>query len=484
MWSRRSGVRIPSVTLVLSLDSTLPSPTPGSVLSFTVAEVSEFERRVTLLLDSSRLEAAETRAARRLSREIHVNGFRRGKAPRRMVERVVGRERVRNDAIEDLLTDRLPAVWEGTGLTPAVSPVVDGIREVTDGVEVDLFVSLWPTLSTPPVYEGRTVELEATEAIGEEAVERYLDIYREQFAELETVERPCRAGDYVAIDLRTSHEGRHLEAPSATGFLYELGVEAPVEGLTDHLLGCEAGATVEFEAPLRIAVGDLPEGTVIGVRVVVEEVREKLLPDLDDEWASDFTDFDSVSELRERVYEDLEGERLDSLRSQLRGTLLTMLAEEMALDIPEAVVDASAVRLYEDFRARLDEQGSTVEEYLEATGQDIEGVFGRFRDQATAQIQVRALLDSVAQHAGIEVGDEQLLDAYQAIASRTDQSVDSLAEELAGSALENSVRGDILRTRALDVLMRGVVATDGDGAVIDLRLDPPDAPEIVEAEIE
>ena len=453
-------------------------------MSFTIAEVSDFERRITLLLDSNRLEAAESRAARRLARDIHVNGFRRGKAPRRMVERVVGKERVRNEAIEDLLTDRLPGIWEGTGLTPAVSPVVDGIREVAEGVEVDLFVSLWPTLTTPPVYEGRTVELEVPVEIGEEAVGRYLDRYREQFAELETVERPCRAGDYVAIDLRSSYHGQPLETPSATGFLYELGVEAPMEGLTDHLLGCEVGAVVEFEAPLRIAVGDLAEGTVIGVTVIVEEVREKLLPALDDEWVSDFTDFDRVSELRDQVFEELEGERLDSLRSQLRGVLLTELAEEMELDIPEAVVDASSVRMFEDFRGRLDEQGSTVEEYLEATGQDIEAFFERFRDRATAQIQVGALLDSVAEHTGIEVRDEELLDAYQTFASRTERSAETIAEEIAGSALENSVRGDILRTRALDTLMRGVVPTDGEGAVIDLRLDPPDTPETVEDEIE
>ena len=453
-------------------------------MSFTVAEVSEFERRITLLLDNSRLEAAESRAARRLARDIHVNGFRRGKAPRRMVERVVGKERVRNDAIEDLLSDRLPGVWEGTGLAPAVSPVVDGIREVTDGVEVDLLVSLWPTLATPPVYEGRTVELDAPEEIGDEAVARYVDMYREQFAELETVERPCGVGDYVAIDLSSSHDGRPLEMPSATGFLYELGVEAPIEGLTEQLTGCEAGAVVEFEAPLPTAVGDLAEGTVIGVRVVVEEVREKLLPDLDDEWVSDFTDFDTVSELREQVFKDLDGQRLDSLRSQLRGVLLSELAEEVELDIPQAVVDASAMRMFEDFRGRLDEQKSSVEEYLEATGQDIEAVFGQFRGRATAQIQVGALLDSVAEHTGIEVRDEEILDAYQGLASRTDQSVESIAEEMAGSALENSVRGDILRTRALDTLMRAVVATDGDGAVIDLRFDPPDTPEPVEDETE
>ncbi len=453
-------------------------------MSFTVAEVSDFERRITLLLDSSRLDAAESRAARRLARDIHVNGFRRGKAPRRMVERVVGKERVRHEAIEDLLTDRLPGVWEGTGLAPAVPPAVDGIREVTDGVEVDLFVSLWPTLTIPPVYEGRMVELEAPEEVGEEAVERYVDLYRDQFAALETVERSCRAGDYIAIDLSTTHEGQPLETPSATGLLYELGVDAPMEGLTDHLLGSEAGAVVEFEAPLRVAVGDLAEGTVIGVRVVVEEVREKLLPDLDDEWVSDFTDFDSVIELREQVFKELEGERLEALRSQLRGVLLSELAEETGLDIPQAVVDSSAMRMVEDLRGRLDEQGSTVEDYLEATGQDIEALFGQFRERATAQIQVGAVLDSVAEHAGIEVSHEELLDAYQAVASRTDQSAESIAEEMAGSALESGVRGDILRTRALDALMRGVVAKDGDGAVIDLRLDPPDTPEIVKAEIE
>lgn len=453
-------------------------------MSYTVAEVSDFERRVTLLLESEPLDRAETRAARRLARDIHINGFRRGRAPRRMVERVVGRQRVRNDAIEDLLTDRLPGVWEGSGLAPAVSPVVNDIREVDGGVEVDLLVSLWPSLPMPPFYEGRRIELEATADIDEQEVERYLDHYREQFAELETVERPAGQGDYVAIDLVSSHEGRPLEAPAVTGFLYELGADSPIEGMTGQLLGCRAGDVAEFLAPLPFPTDELEEGTEIEVRVTVEEVREKLLPDLDDEWVSDFTDFERVSELREDIRSDLEEGRIESLQGRLRDTLLTELAREVALDVPAAVVDSVAMQMLGRMRQRLEGAGSNLDEYLEATGRDAEAIFGELRARAKSQIEVGALLDSVAEHAGIEVGDDELLDGYRKAAPAMEMSPEDLVEAAAGSVLETEVRSDILRTKAMDALMKSVVATDGDGALIDLQFDTPEPAEVVEAEVE
>ena len=369
-------------------------------------------------------------------------------------------------------------------MEPAVAPVVNEIREVAGGVEVVLLVSLWPTLSLPPFYEGRIIELETPEEVDDEAVEQHIDRYREQFAEIETVERPGREGDYVAIDLSTFDEGEPLEAPSATGFLYEMGAESPIEGLTGHLLGCEAGDVVEFRAPLAIDVGDLLEGDQVEVRVEVEEVMEKFLPELDDEWVSDFTDFDRLSELKDQVFSELAEARLQALRGQLRGALLTELTAEVSLDVPEAVVDTSARQMFERMRQRLDAAGSSFEEYQEMVGHDAEAIFGEMRARAKTEIEVGALLDSVAQHAGIEVGDDELLDAYRAAAPEMDVSPEELVEAMTGSVLESGVRGDILRTKAMDALMRSVVATDRDGALIDLQFDTPEPSEIVEAEVD
>ena len=207
------------------------------------------------------------------------------------------------------------------------------------------------------------------------------------------------------IDLSTFHEGEPLEAPSVTGFLYEMGAESPIAGLTGHLVGCESGDVVEFRAPLSVDVGDLLEGDQVEVRVAVEEVMEKSLPELDDdEWVSDFTDFDTVRELKDQVSSEMAEARLESLRAQLRDALVTELTGEVALDIPGAIIDASASQMFESMRQRLEDAGTSLDEYLEMAGQDGETIFGELQARAKSRIEVRALLDSVAEHAGLEVG--------------------------------------------------------------------------------
>ena len=124
-----------------------------------VTELSPFERKLTIRIEETDLNRAETLAARRLSQQLDINGFRRGRAPKRMVENLVGKERIRNDAIEELLESRLPTTLTDTGLAPAVTPSVDAVRDTDPGVEVDVRVSLWPVLDNPPDFRGRRFEL-------------------------------------------------------------------------------------------------------------------------------------------------------------------------------------------------------------------------------------------------------------------------------------------------------------------------------------
>lgn len=454
-------------------------------MSVIVTELSTFERKLTIRFEGTPLSRAETRAARRLSGQLDINGFRRGRAPRRMVENLVGKERIRNDAIEELLESRLSSSLVDAGLAPAVTPSVDAVRDIDRGVEVDVRVSLWPMLDDPPSYRGRRFELEDEgPSSGEDAVQAHLDQYRDQFAELETVERAAVGGDHVAIDLHSSYDGRPLEAVSVSDFLYEVGSDVLLENLGDRLVGASAGDIVGFETRLRFEAGGLAAGTEIEARVLVKEVKEKRLPDLDDEWASDFTEFDTVDELRDDIAERLENSRLNVLRSRFENIVMAELMDEIEVDIPRAVRDATAAQMFERLSSRLQDRGLSLDEYLEAAQEEGETLAARLQEQATGRIRSQVLLDSIATDAGLEVEEAELREAYERAGSGLGESADAIAERLAGSVQEMNVMGDILRSKALATLMRGAVANDRDGNVLDLRYEDPDGAEAVEAETE
>ena len=399
-----------------------------------------------------------------------------------MVENLVGKERIRNDAIEELLESHLPAALVDEGLAPAVTPSVDAIRDVEPGVEVDVRVSLWPGLDNPPDYRDRRFELaDAAPVVDEDTIGSHLDQYRDQFAELETVERAAVTGDYVAIDLRCSYDGRSLEAVSVSDFLYEVGSDVLLEDLGTHLVGTSTGHIVEFRTRLRFEAGGLAAGTEIDARVLVKEVKEKRLPDLDDEWASDFTEFDTVEELRNDIADRLESSRLSVLRSGFQAKVVSELTDEVDVEIPRAVIDASAARMFERMLARIQEGGMSFDDYLEATQEDQEALVERLQEQAAARIRTQVMLDSIAMDAGLEVDEGELRAAYEQAGSELGETADELAERLAGSVQEMNLMSDILRTKALTVLMRRAVATDRDGNVLDLRFEDPDGTGIVEA---
>ena len=387
-------------------------------MSVTVTELSPFERRLTLRFEGTPLDDAETRVARRLSNRLDINGFRRGRAPRRMVENLVGKDRIRSEAVEDLLGNELPDALVNAGLAPAVTPSVDEVRDVEEGVEVDVRVSLWPTMDDPPEYEGRRFELDDREVeIDEDTIESHLDRHREQFAELETVERASLEGDYVAIDLHTSHGGQPLEAVSVSDFLYEVGAQGLLDGLGAHLVGCSAGNITRFTSALRFDAGGLTAGTEVDVRVLVKEVKENRLPDLDDDWVSDFTEFDTVEDLREDMVRQLEARRHAVLRTRFHTKVVSELTEEIEVDLPQAVIGAEAARMFDRFHRGLEGGGLDFDDYLEAAQQDREAFFAQLRQQAAEQIRTRVLLDSIAARAGIEVEDHELLRAYEEVAA-------------------------------------------------------------------
>ena len=439
-------------------------------MSVTVTELSDFERRLTLRFGGAPLQEAENRAARRLSQQVHVNGFRRGKAPRRMVERLVGKDSIRYEAALEILEGSMPGVLDEAGLVPAANPKVEEIRNEEDAFEADVRVALWPSIESPPEYEGRRFELDGGSEVDPAEVERHIEGYLEGFAELETVERPALDGDYAAIDIESRCGDRALAAFSAVDLLYGLGSDGLLDGLDDSLAGCSAGDVVNFASSLRYAGDGMEAGSPVEVRVLVKEVKEKRLPDLDDEWVSDFTEFDSVEELKASVRNRLDDIRITGLQNQLYEKVASELVEEIDAVIPAAVIGYEAERISKGMRLRLELAGvDDFDRYLEETGEDREALMLRVDKAAAGRVRTNLLLDAVAAHAGLEVEDRELQAAYEAAAYEAGREAEEMKRRIAGSRLEAAMVSDILRQKAGAALMRAVVPVDRDGNVLDLE---------------
>lgn len=443
-------------------------------MTVSVQEAGPFERKVSFTVSESELEAAKTTTARRLSREVKIRGFRPGKAPRPIVEATVGSERLRSEAIDDLLPAKVGEALVDTGLTPAVNPRLEQVTDTDGGgVAVDVVVTLWPTLETVPEYRERRIVVEAPTVTDEEVDAQILRL-REQYATLETVERPAAAGDYVALDISAVHDGADVPEARAEEILYEVGSGGLIEGVDDVLVGVAAGESVVFDGVLPQGFGEMA-GLDVTFSVKVSEVREKILPELTDEWVDEASEFESVDELRAGLRRQLEVLKRRDAAAAFRQRALDELVSEVEIELPDALVRAEMDEVLHEFGHRLDESGITLDDYFRVTGMAGDVFVEDLRRQAEASLRTRLLLEAVAAREGIEVAEEEV-DALIDAAVRTTDDPEAYRAALASR--RSSLAGDILRNKALDAVIRGAVPVDEEGNIVDLEL-----PGDVEAEL-
>ncbi len=435
-----------------------------------VRETGQFERLVTLELTNAEIDGAKASAARRLSKDIRIPGFRPGKAPRPVVEAAVGAARLRTEAIEELIPKRLGSFLEAADLSPAVTPSLEKLDDIDGGVAVEVRVTLWPALDEPPPYRDRTIEIVAP-ALTDEDLEAAVTRMREQFASLDTVERPAAAGDFVSVDISAEREGSPVPEASASELLYEIGSGLMVEGADDNLRGKAAGDVVSFPAPLPAGFGELAgEDTVFTFKV--NEVKAKILPDLDDDWVDEVTEFETVEELRAALTERLTEVRRRSAANQFRERALDGLVDQAELDLPEPLVRAEMEETLHRFVHRLETQEVTLEDYLSVTGQSEDDFLEDLRRQADRSLRTRIVLDAVANKEELEVAPSELAATIEVLARSSDQP-DQVRKALSERSRALSVVGDILRNKALEVVVGAARAVDSDGNPVDLDLGDP-----------
>jgi trigger factor len=299
----------------------------------------------------------------------------------------------------------------------------------------------------------------------------------EQFGTVEEVERPAVEGDFVSVDLEASQDGEPIEDATAEELLYEVGSELLVEGIDEQLIGAVAGDVLEFSGSLPAGFGDRA-GEEVDFKVTVHEVKERILPELTDDWVDENTEFDTVAELREALDQQLADAKLRSASREYSEKALSSLRDQIDIEIPEGLVRAEMDRHLHDFLHRLEEAELDLQDYFEASGISQDAFLNDLRNQSDLSIRNRLVLDAIIEAEEIEVTEEDMTNALTNMASRSEDPVGYL-KAFRESGQELALASDILRNRALDAILSNADPVDEDGNPVDLSLQVNE----VEAEI-
>ncbi len=452
-------------------------------MSVTVTESGPFEKLVSFVVSEAELETAKTQAARRLAREVKIPGFRPGKAPRPVVESTVGKDRLRSEAIDDLLPEKVGSVLDEMGVELAVPPSLESLIDIPEGIKVEVKVTSWPTLSEVPEIHDRAIFVGSTE-VSDEELEEHINRLRDQFGSLEQVDRPAAEDDFVTLDISATENGLPVAEASASDLVYQVGSGLFLEGVDEVIVGTPADSTFTFDAPLPGGFGD-HAGREVSFSITVTNIRERIRPDLTDEWVDEVTEFETVEEMRTELREQLSQMKVQVLARRFREDAVDDLLDEVDLIIPEAIVRSEMDELLHRFGHRLTEQGVEFADYLEVTGQTQEGFLADVRSQAERGVETRLLLDAVADHEGLEVTEDEIMTVVRAAIARDPEArfdAATFREAFRGSPEEKSITSDILRNKALERILSGARPVDEAGNEVDLTVTVPE-PELVQGEV-
>lgn len=420
----------------------------------TVSELPGSRVSVEVEVPAADVERAVNRAARSLARELRLPGFRKGKAPAALVIQRVGFAAV----LEEALREALPEWYEGALLSSGIAPIGDPRIEITATPEAESEpLSFKFEIGVRPKAElGEYRGLEVGKAEPEapaEMVDREVERIREAFARLEPVDRPAAEGDVLLIDFKGLVDGRAFEGGKASDHMLELGGGQLIPGFEEQLVGAGGGETREVKVtfPDDYQAEDLAGEDAV-FTVEVKEVREKVLPELDDDFAAEASEFETLAELREdigkRVAEVL-GERAEQ---DFRLAAIDAAVAKAEVDLPDELITARAGERLERVERQLVGRGMSLDSYLQVQGKTREQAIEESKPEAEAELKREAVLAAVAEAEAVEVSEEEMIEALEHSAEHERTTPEKLLERLRESGRDAMIRDDIRFRKAIDVV--------------------------------
>jgi trigger factor len=422
----------------------------------TVKELPDSRVRVDVDVDAKDVEGSIQRTAQQLGRDMKLPGFRKGKVPPEMVVQRLGRQTVLTQALESSLGDWYERAMVESGVNPVGDPKLDlsDLPEEGKPLKFSIEVAVRPKAEIGE-YKGLEVGREEPE-VPQEAVDAEISRLQEGFARLNPVDREAKQGDVVLIDYEGRIDGEPFEGGAAKDYLLELGEGRVLPELERGLEGATPGDEREIEVNFP---DDYPGEEVAGktaeFTVNVKEVREKELPELNDDFASEASEFETLDELRDHISGQIREILERQIAERFQQSALDAAVANAKVELPEPVVQARAEEMWRRVERSLARQGMDPENYLQIQGKTRDDMIEQARPEAEQALRREAVLEAIAEAEGIEITEEDELEALQIPPGHEDHGHDEPAvalEKIRESGREELLKEDLRMRRALELV--------------------------------
>ena len=421
--------------------------------------------KLTVEVPFEELKPSLDAAYRKIGSQITVPGFRKGKVPPRVIDQRLGRGAVLEEAVNDALPKFYGQAVEQNSVHALGQPEVD-ITAFEDGQRLTFTaeVDVRPEFELPS-YDGLAVTVDDAEVTDAE-VDEQLDGLRERFATLTGVDRAAGEGDFVSMDISATVEGEAVEDLTAKGLSYQIGSGSLLDGLDEALTGLSAGETRDFTTTL---VGGDHAGQDAVVTVEVKSVKERELPELDDEFAETASEFDTVEQLRADVRGRLEQMKKLEQGVQARDRALEALVASVDFPLPENVIKAEVDARQHNLAHQLESAGMSREDFLAAEGQSSAEFDADIEARTRAALAAQFVLDKVVEQEQLSVTEEELSQHIVRSASRFGVSPDEFAQQAVQAGQVPTLVGEVVRGKALALVLERATVTDASGRPVDIE---------------
>ena len=441
----------------------------------TVEKLSPTRVRINVEVPFAELQGEFDRAYKQLAQQVRLPGFRPGKAPAKLLEARVGRAAVLEQVVNDALPARYSEAVTTEELRPLGQPEIE-VTKIEDGEELTFTaeVDVRPDIDLPDLSELK-ISVDPI-VVADDEVEAELAGLRARFGTLKGVERPAETGDFVSIDLSASVDGEDVPDGKTEGLSHEIGSGQLIEGLDEAIVGLSDGESAVFTT--KLLAGE-HAGQDAEVTVTVKSIKERELPDPDDEFAQLASEFDTIAELRENLVEQVQRVKRIHQAEKIRDSALETLLELVEVPLPEAIVSAQVDSALHNAIHPLDHDEDRFAEALESQGSSREKFDADNREAAEKAVKTQLLMDAISDDLDIQVGENDLSERLVLMSRQYGVEPQQLVQLLQQNNQLPAIFADVRRGLAVAAVVEAATVTDTDGNVIDTTefFGPPVGPD-------
>ena len=429
-------------------------------MSYTVENLEKSMAKITITVDADAFEEAMVKSYNKNKKNISIQGFRKGKAPRKMVEKLYGPEVFYEDAANFAIPDAYEEAAKESGLEIVSRPEID-VVEIEKGKD---FIFTATVAVKPEVtlgdYKGIEVETKTVKVMAAD-VNAEIDKVREQNSRMITVEnRGIKKDDTAVIDFEGFVDGEPFQGGKGEDYSLVIGSHSFIDTFEDQLVGKKAGEEVDVNVtfPEEYHEASL-KGKPALFKVTVKEIKKKELPKLDDEFASEVSEFETLKEYKASVKKNLTERRKEEAKREKENEVVEKVVENITVELPEPMVDEQTQQMIQEFAGRLSSQGLSFDQYMQMTGMTVDALMGQMKPEAEKRIRTRLALEAIVDAEKIKATAKDIDKEIENMANMYQMEVDKI-KEMIGDAEKEQIGKDLAVQKAVDFVVKNAVEVE------------------------